>query len=129
MPPKVTISADDAVRAAAAKKPIILTPHPDELDAMDDEVSVVSEVPAVVNHVNPDEDTLDQFERKVSHAKITNATWVETTDNVISTFVPKGLGEVGYFIYKNVRVCPKGKAAEIQRMERDRKHEGTVDFR
>ncbi len=130
LPSKVTISVEDAVRAAQAKKPLVVTPDPDDVSAHATPFSVVSEVPAETLKSETDKtlDTLDQFERKVSYAHATGTQWVETTENVIKTFVPKGLGDARYFIYKNVRVALKGTAAEVQESESKRKHEGSVDM-
>ncbi len=43
-----------------------------------------------------------------------NQNIIETTDSIIKHFVPKGLGEAGYFTYKGVIVCPIGKTPDVE---------------
>jgi len=54
------------------------------------------------------------FEASISLCQSEHIDWYETTEDVLTLYMPKGLAPNGFFIYKNVKVCPIGKASEIE---------------
>lgn len=125
-PNKVTISVDDALRAMEAKKKTqIMSPSPEELGGLhldgDDGAESVTE------KKTQEPDSLDSFERNISAAQANGIKWVETSENVLRTYNPRGLGSAKYFVYKNIKVCAPGMAKQIQEDEAKRHHDGTVD--
>ena len=49
--------------------------------------------------------TLSEFNLAVDMALMHGEEWVETTDEVVKSFLPKGLGDILYFCYRGVKVC------------------------
>ena len=54
------------------------------------------------------EETVNDFETKISRAQIAGNEWVETTPEVINYFLRSGLGADKYFLYKGIKVCEFG---------------------
>ena len=54
------------------------------------------------------------FEASISLCKSEGIEWLETSKDVIELYQPKGLGTAGFFIYKDIKVCEHGKAADLE---------------
>lgn len=63
------------------------------------------------------EETILEFNNRVEMAKLENAgsdrIFVEASDKILALIMPRGLGEAGYFNYKDVYVVPEGKTEEV----------------
>lgn len=59
------------------------------------------------------EETLFDFERKVSNAMLGGDEIIETHEKIINHFNPGGLNGSPYFIYKGVRVCLTGETEKV----------------
>ena len=62
-------------------------------------------------------ETLNSFLSRIAEAKILGHEWVETTPEIIAMVMRKNLGDSGYFIYQNIKVCETGKSEAIQARE------------
>lgn len=40
--------------------------------------------------------------------------WYETSKDVLDLYQPRGLGNAGFFIYKDIKVCEHGRAGELE---------------
>jgi len=63
-------------------------------------------------------ETLSTFLSKIATAKAIGQTFVETSEDVIKHFCPQGTGDVGYFMYKDIRVFKNGTSNDVFQREK-----------
>lgn len=62
-------------------------------------------------------ETISMFKDKIDNAKIVGDEYVETSEEIIKYFNPRGLNGADYFFYQGIKVCLPGKIEEIQARE------------
>ena len=67
-----------------------------------------------MSDLNDKREVLSEFQAKVDHALMQGQEWVETSDEIIKYYNPKGLNGAEYFIFKGVKVAPYEQSASIQ---------------